>query len=202
MLDVVNAFYSSEVVDRVQSHGVVGHPRLRGPKGAIPLPATFTIDLGRRISERSKTGMQVRLYSDYPFRSRQDGGPEDEFERDALAELTARPGRAGLPVRGVPRAARRCATRPPGGCRQTCVSCHNTHPNSTKRDWKEGEVGGVLEIIRPLDGDVQRRGPACGGRPILMAVTFGSLLGASGADPGGDESPAGELHAGGRGRVD
>ena len=31
--------------------------------------------------------MQVRLYSDYPFKSRKDGGPKDEFERQALALL-------------------------------------------------------------------------------------------------------------------
>ena len=32
-----------------------------------------------------------------------------------------------------------------------CVSCHNTHPDSPRIDWKLGDVRGVLEIIRPLD---------------------------------------------------
>ena len=40
--------------------------------------------------------------------------------------------------------------------RSSCVSCHNSHPDSTKRDWKVGDVRGVLEIIRPLDRDVAR----------------------------------------------
>ena len=62
---------------------------------------------------------------------------------------------------------------------ETCVKCHNTHPNSPKNDWKEGEVPGVLEVIRPLDGDVQRARAGLRGTAILMAVTFGSLLGAS-----------------------
>jgi len=27
-----------------------------------------------------------------------------------------------------------------------CVDCHNTHPESPKRDWKVGEVRGIQEI--------------------------------------------------------
>ena len=66
MLDVVNALYSSQVVDRVQSHGIVVSHDYATKNGAIPLPATFTIESGERIGERSKTGMLFRLYSDYP----------------------------------------------------------------------------------------------------------------------------------------
>jgi class 3 adenylate cyclase len=29
---------------------------------------------------------------------------------------------------------------------QTCVACHNTHPDSPKRDWKIGDVRGIQEI--------------------------------------------------------
>jgi class 3 adenylate cyclase len=29
---------------------------------------------------------------------------------------------------------------------QTCVACHNTHPDSPKRDWKVGDVRGIQEI--------------------------------------------------------
>jgi adenylate cyclase len=28
----------------------------------------------------------------------------------------------------------------------TCVSCHNTHPESPKRDWKVGDVRGIQEV--------------------------------------------------------
>jgi hypothetical protein len=30
--------------------------------------------------------------------------------------------------------------------RPACVTCHNTHPESPKKDWKEGDVRGVLEL--------------------------------------------------------
>jgi adenylate cyclase len=56
------------------------------------------------------------------------------------------------------------------------LHCHNTHPDSTKRDWKEGDVRGVLEIIHPLDRDAARTKDGLRGTFILMAVISGSLL--------------------------
>ena len=43
MLDVVNALYSSKVVERLQRHGVVVTHDYATRAGAIPLPATFTM---------------------------------------------------------------------------------------------------------------------------------------------------------------
>ena len=61
-----------------------------------------------------------------------------------------------------------------------CVRCHNTHKESTKIDWKIGEVGGVLEIIRPLDQDIARTRAGLRGTFILVGSVSGSLLAASG----------------------
>jgi PAS domain S-box-containing protein len=38
--------------------------------------------------------------------------------------------------------------------RQACVSCHNTHPDSPRRDWKVGDVRGIQEVtVRGLRVD-------------------------------------------------
>ncbi len=34
--------------------------------------------------------------------------------------------------------------------RQACVNCHNSHPDSPKTDWKEGDVRGILEVDLPM----------------------------------------------------
>ena len=34
--------------------------------------------------------------------------------------------------------------------RSSCVSCHNSHPDTPKRDWKIGDLRGVLEVQVPL----------------------------------------------------
>jgi adenylate cyclase len=62
---------------------------------------------------------------------------------------------------------------------ETCIQCHNTHPDSTKTDWKVGDVRGVVEIIRPLDEDIARTREKLRGTFTLMAVISVSLLGLS-----------------------
>ncbi len=179
MLDVVNAFYSSQVVDRIQSHEVVISHDYASKKGAIPLPATFTIEYGQQIGQRSKTGIMFRLYSDHPFRSRTDGGPRDDFERAALADLRRDP---DTPVYRFEAFRSRPSLRYATARRMeaNCIGCHNNDPNSTKRDWKPGEVAGILEIIRPLDRDIARTHQGLRGTFVLMAAVSATLLALSG----------------------
>jgi hypothetical protein len=177
MLHEVNTVYSAEVADRVRGVPVT-HDYI-DKTGAIPLPATLMIVLGRSVNNRGQTGVQVRLYTDKPFRPREDGVPRDDFEWDALERLRADP---ETPVyrfeewEGKP-VLRYATTR---RMQEACVRCHNTHPASPKKDWKEGEVPGVLEVIRPLEGDVKRTREGLRGTAIQMGVTFGSLLGVCG----------------------
>lgn len=175
MLESLNSYYSSKVVDRVKTKGITVTHDYVSEKGAIPLPATLTIELGNHISEQSERGMSVRLYSDYPFRSRTDGGPKDNFERDALKSLRTNPQEPFYRFEEFQgRASLRYATA--RRMKDSCVKCHNTHPESTKRDWKEGEVRGVVEIIRPLDRDVARTHDGLRGTFRLIAITSGCLL--------------------------
>lgn len=178
MLEQVNDFYDEQVVDRLRGTGVVVTHNYTTMKGSIPLPATLTIELGKQLSQ-GESGVQVRLYSDHPFRPRMrsgDGGPKDTFERDALDRLTQDP---ESPVysfedyRGRPSLRYASARR----MKKTCVDCHNKHDDSTKRDWKEGDVPGVLEIIRPLEADVARARQGLRGTFLGMAIISGSLLG-------------------------
>ena len=101
MLEVVNAFYTSEVVDRVQPHGIVVTHDYATKKGAIPLPVVFLIESGQRIGERSKSGMFVRLYSDHPFRSRKDGGATRSVRARRARGFATAARRSGLSIRGL-----------------------------------------------------------------------------------------------------
>jgi serine/threonine protein kinase len=178
MLYEVNNFYSADVVDRVSKAGVAATHDYRDRPGTIPLPATLTIELGRHISDKSVSGMQVRLYSDYPFRTRKDGGPKDDFEREALDRLQQNPDEPVYRFEEFQgRPALRYATARRMGA--TCVNCHNGHQDSTYKSWKEGDVPGVLEIIRPLDRDVRRAQEGLRGTFLLVAGISGSLLGLS-----------------------
>jgi serine/threonine protein kinase len=174
ILDEVNASYSDVVKRAIAGHLDVTHD-YAGKADAIPIPATFTIELGQQISDRSTTGMQIRLYSDYPFRSRRGGGPHDQFERDAWERLRQNPAE---PVyrfedyKGRPmlRYATARLMQP------TCVACHNSHPDSPKTDWKVGDVRGVVEIIRPIDADAARVQAGLRGAFVLVGGVSAVLL--------------------------
>lgn len=122
--------------------------------------------------------MKVGLYSDYPFRHRADGGPRDDFERAALARLRANPTEpvASFEERDGATVLRYATARV---LKPACVKCHNEHPDSTKTDWKEGEVRGVLEIVRPLDRDEGRIHKGLRGTVALVAGIGATLLGLS-----------------------
>ena len=149
LLSELRAYYTAEVVERVRPHDIVIAHNFRQQEKAIPLPATFTIDLGAKISA-GQSGQQIRLLSDYPFPWRENRPALDEFEKSALKQLAEHPEQTysrldQLDGRPVLRFARADVMR------KQCVDCHNTHPDSPKTDWQEGQVRGILEIIRPLD---------------------------------------------------
>jgi adenylate cyclase len=181
IMEQINDFYSDHVVNRLGGTGVIVTHDYVDRKKAIPLPATLTIELGRQLSARSETGMQMRLYSDHPFKPRLasgDAGPRDEFEKTALKNLREDPQHPYYEFeeyRGKPSLRYATAQR----MKRTCVECHKAHPDSTKKDWKEGDVVGVLEVIRPLDTDVERARQGLQGTFVGMALTSGTLLGVS-----------------------
>jgi tRNA A-37 threonylcarbamoyl transferase component Bud32 len=172
MLVEMSTFYS-ELVDRLDGREIPITDAYMTTHGALPLPATFTIDAGERIS-RAETGMQVRLYSQYPWRV--DGGPKDAFEVKALAALERNPDQAFhefTEIEGRPSLVYATARR----MQESCVKCHNQTERSPKKDWKVGDVVGVLKIVRSLERDIQRTREGLRGAFVLMAGTIALLFG-------------------------
>ena len=149
-LKELRKLYTSEVTDRLVGHGIQVTHDYATKEGAIPLPATFSMELSERISQQS-TGMHARLYSDFPFPWRKDGGPRDDFEKEAIRQVRQFPDRPFYRFEDFQ--GRQSLRYAVADQKMTagCVSCHNTHPDSPKTDWKLGDVRGVLEITRPLD---------------------------------------------------
>lgn len=148
--------YSDNVVDRLDNLKTVRvtHDYVN-KANAVPLPATFAIELGQRIQQENHQ-MSVRLYSDYPFPWRKvEGGPRDDFEREALTYLKQNPHQPFFRIESFQnKPAFRYAEA--DLLKASCVTCHNTHPDSPKRDWKVGDVRGILEITQPLESIVDQ----------------------------------------------
>jgi adenylate cyclase len=141
----VRHYYAANVVGRILAHPSdvkVVHDYQNIP-GAIPIPATLSLELGKVIGEQ-QSNIAYRFVSDYPFANR---APHDldAFEREALAALRKDAssnivtGKAGLFSDSV-----RLVS--PVTMAPACVACHNTHPESPKTDWKVGDVRGIQEV--------------------------------------------------------
>ncbi len=149
-LDELRGLYTGSVVTNAREAGIEAAHDFADRKGTIPLPATFSMELGRRIG-LSGNGESVRLYSDHPFPWRQSDSDQDDFERRAMEALRADPKQPYYSFEEIDgRLSLRYATA--DVMRPACVGCHNTHPDSPKTDWEVGDVRGALEIIQPLEG--------------------------------------------------
>ena len=143
----MRGFYGSNVVGRVLAAPPgtttqVTHNYEAIP-GAIPIPATLSLELGRVISEQQHN-ISYRFVSDYPFKNR---APHvlDDFERNALADLRADPHQLVTDVSNS-LFNDRIRLIAPVVMGAACVECHNSHPESPKRDWKVGDVRGIQEV--------------------------------------------------------
>ena len=143
----IRGYYGNTVVGRIQaSPGVLTEVtnHYETIPGAIPNPATLSMELGRVMSEQ-QVNMTYRFVSDYSFKNR---APHvlDEFERQALASLRAQPDQkiSEVVVSGLTSKVRFVEPIVMGAA---CVGCHNVHPESSKTNWKVGDVRGLQEVI-------------------------------------------------------
>ena len=176
-LKKLRKLYTSKVTDRLVGHGIQVTHDYATKEGAIPLPATFSMELSEEISDQS-VGMHARLYSDFPFPWRKDGGPRDDFEKEAIRQVREFPDQ---PFYRFEEFQGRQSLRYAAADQKMtagCVSCHNTHPDSPKTDWKLGDVRGVLEIIRPLDSIIAQT--RAGLRETFALMALLGVLGLSG----------------------
>ncbi len=175
-VDEFRKFYSSEIVDSIKMYGVeITHDYATKPK-AIPIPATLSILLGKHITSQIDMS-EMRLYSAYPFPWRRaEGGPRDAFETEALRTLEQSPTQPFFRFEDyMGKPSIRFATAVV--MEQSCVDCHNSHPDSPKVGWRVGDVRGATEIIFPLSHVRTQAQSGLRNTFILLAVI--SVLGCS-----------------------
>ena len=169
MLEGIRDHYSEKLID----------PLDEAVRTALPSPAPYLIDVGEYISQ-GESGMKVQLYGLHPWRERPE---KDPFQIRALTELARRAehGVQDLSYAEFPEEDGRRLLRYAKGqiMIESCVKCHNESENSPKRDWKVGDLVGVLEVTRPLDREIERTRKGLRGAVLLMGGTGILLAGVS-----------------------
>ena len=143
-------YYTENVVDKIVNEGTFKvSSDHKGDAKAIPLPATMILDLSAYVSETE--------YGDQPLQRVSISQPRKSaarFQQEAWDFLTRNPQETYsrqemLDGKQVVRVAVADVM-----VVQACVNCHNTIAESPKKDWKLGDVRGVLEITSVIDAEL------------------------------------------------
>ena len=145
----VRRYYNLNIVNRLNkaNEAVVVSENYHDIDGAIPLPATMSIEIARLLTQNiPNSPFDFNFSSDYPFKGR-NRPALDQFQREALKTFRSKPElseywrqersatgaevlRLAIPVK----------------MQSVCISCHNSHPDSTYRFWKVGDVRGIQDV--------------------------------------------------------
>jgi len=131
---------------------------------AFPLPATMIHDLSDLLKNEGTT---VNLYSAYPFPNRKsrvlDGFQTKAWDylvknpKSVFVEKTQKDGKSIVRVAVADTMVA-----------ESCVNCHNTHPDTPRTGWKLGDVRGILEINNDISKQVAAS--ASTGTKIILAL--------------------------------
>ncbi len=153
VFDSVRSYYAGNVVGRVwdQSHVTTVRHDYQDHPGAIPIPATLSIELSQRIGNEA-SNVSYRFVSDYPFRNRPSHNLT-AFEIEALATFRDQSQEIEMLVRKEGNLLnRRVTIATPVVLDQGCVACHNAHPESPRSGWSQGDVRGLqtFTVSQPI----------------------------------------------------
>lgn len=145
VISEVRGYYAKNVVGRVissteETHALHNYLEV---DGAIPIPATLSLELGAAIGGASD--ITYRFISEFPFWNR---APHhlSAFEREALMWFRTDATRPPLTESSGNLWDRRLTLATPVLMSKACVDCHNTHPESPKTDWNVGDVRAIQTV--------------------------------------------------------
>jgi len=148
VIEANRTIYATHVVDKLQAKGIVTAAEYWKQEDVLPLPAQFLIETGRLMSEKG-TGLKYRLASLWPIYVW--NAPSTDFERKGLEAIAKDPTQpyTGFVKLGRERSFQ--AIYADIAISQSCIDCHNAHPNSPRRDFKLNDVMGGIVITIPVE---------------------------------------------------
>lgn len=147
VIEANRANYTQNVVDKMHRQGVVEAVEHWKEERGLPLPAQFLLESGRLAAQKDLK-FSFRLASLTPIYVW--NGPNSEFERLGLEALNKN---SDKPFTGfIQQSGNRYfqAIYADRAVSESCVSCHNSHANSPRRDYKLNDVMGGIIITIPL----------------------------------------------------
>ena len=147
VIEADRTFYTQHVVERMEAMLIVNASEEWVNEKTLPLPAQFLREASRSLRLRDAP-FRYRLVSLWPLNPQ--NAPASDQERQLLEQVV----QFGEVTEGeVTLHDKRYfqAIYPDRAVSRACVSCHNAHVESPKRDFKLNDVMGGLVIEVPLE---------------------------------------------------
>ena len=145
-------YYASVVVPRILELGGTLAAQYHDVRGVLPLPATFVREASEIVATEHG-GYIAKLIS--PWAINKNQGLKDQFHRDAFAALAMNPDKHFFRINTVEGRTVMRVLMADRASAQSCVGCHNAHPESPRHDFKLHDLMGGLEVIIPVDQYLQ-----------------------------------------------
>lgn len=142
------AFYTAHVVTPLEEVGAArSGSEWHTDKKIIPLPVQLLNETSQMFSTQS-TGLRYQLISLWPINRK--NGPRDQTDKKSLETVMAKPERPVTRTVKIEGQSYFQAIYADVALSPACVTCHNSHPDSPKKDYQAGDVMGGLVIEFPL----------------------------------------------------
>ena len=141
------AFYTVDVVERLQAKNIVVASENWRSANTLPLPAQL-LQESARLAVNTPAKIGYKLISLWPINKQ--NGPKTEFEQKGLLETLQHPDRPYTEVVMRERDSYLQAIYADRAISQACIGCHNAHPNSPKQNFRQDDVMGAIMVTVPL----------------------------------------------------
>ncbi len=140
-------FYTIHIANRLRQERIVDVSENWRTTRSLPLPVQLLQETSE-IAELTGPNVRYHLVSQWPINKA--NAPTTEFERRGLKEVRENPNRPYYSTIEGGGEQLFEAVYADVAVTAACIECHNSHPNSPKKDFKVGDVMGGLVISFPL----------------------------------------------------
>ena len=140
--------YTKYVVKRMQAAKKAEAKEFWLDENALPLPAQYLLNTSL-LARKNKLGLNFRLISLWPINF--NNSAANEFERNALVSVAINPLRPYMGKLKRGRSTYFQAVYPDFAVSNACVTCHNEHPKSPKKDFQIDDLMGGMMVSFPID---------------------------------------------------
>jgi len=147
IIEADRTLYASLVVERMQHHGKALASEDWARMDQLPLPAQMLQLAGLEVEEKG-TGLKYRLASLWPVD--EANGPATDFERTGLQAVSDDPSAVYTSTSRRAQGPYFTAIYADRAVSQACVTCHNEHPLSPRRNYKLNDVMGGIIVSFPV----------------------------------------------------